>query len=186
MISISKNTAILLYCCFRQAERSVHYAHSCPDEWSRFTAYYRGDRRGFIAGAIGMLKGVGPTRGEATIRPNPSQLSPPNFARSMTGIIFNRFKNNWSFSLAELSYFHSILEDLLSVVDGDASPTGEELIRLRMACFECHHAIARKLIGVRELRRADRIEHFQASKYIEHVRLRDLDIREPGEEGWRF
>jgi len=181
MVTLSKNTMLLLYCCFRQAERSVHYAQSCADEWPRFTAYYRGDRRSRIAGSIGILKSVGATGNEAVTR-----LAPPSIARAAMGIIFNRFKRTWSFSLIELSVFRRVLEEVLTAIDRDHPPAGEELIKLRMSCFECHYIIANRMFGVSEVRRAHHIEHFQASEYIEHMSFQELGIQEPGEKGSRL
>ena len=181
MVSISKNTMMLLYCCFRQAERSVHYAQSCADEWPQFTAYYRGDRRSRIAGSIGILKSVGATGNEAVTRHAPSSI-----ARSAVGFIFNRFKKTWSFSLIELSVFRRVLEEVLKAIDRDHPPDGEELIKLRMSCFECHYIIASRLFGVSEVRRARQIEHFRASEYIEHMSFQELGIQEPGETGSRL
>jgi hypothetical protein len=57
--SLSKNTALLLFCYFRQAERSVHYALTFPNTWPQFLAYYDKTKQTQIAKVIGLLKDAG-------------------------------------------------------------------------------------------------------------------------------
>ena len=39
-VVLDKTTVLALFCSFRQAERSVHYALSSPNQWTGFLAYY--------------------------------------------------------------------------------------------------------------------------------------------------
>ena len=63
-----KNTALTLFCVFRQAERSVHYALSCPSQWSQFVAYYDQPKQIQISEAIGMLKDAGAVQEKVSSR----------------------------------------------------------------------------------------------------------------------
>ena len=82
MPSLSKDTALLLFCCFRQADRSVHYALSCPTQWPQFVAYYDDVKRNRIRVAIGLLQdagaGIGSSRpGELEQTSGLREIPPP-------------------------------------------------------------------------------------------------------------
>lgn len=179
MASLSKNAALLLFCYFRQAERSVHYALTFPNEWPQFLAYYDESRQTQITKVIGSLKDAG---AELAKVPSRQELEPNSwlsFLRCSAALLCNPLKRSWSFSRRELSFFSATLEHLLWIL-GYAEPReNDELIELRLDCLDCHYIIGRKLIGIPEIRKADAIEHFNQSKYVSHVTFQDLGIHCP-------
>jgi hypothetical protein len=179
MTSLSKNTALLLFCYFRQAERSVHYALSFPHEWPQFVAYYDKAKQARIAETIALLKDAGAELDRVPSRQDFVQSGLLSVIRCSLAFLCNPLKHSWSFSVRELSFFCATLEHLLWIL-GSAEPRkNNELIELRLDCFHCHYMIGRKLIGVPEIRKADAIEHFNHSEYVRHVTFQDLGIRCP-------
>jgi hypothetical protein len=180
MASLSRNTALLLFCCFRQAERSVHYVLSFPNEWPQFLAYYNKAKQTQIAKVISLLKDAG---AELDKVPSRQELFEQNgwsaVMRCLIALLYNPLKRSWSFSRKELSFFCATLQHLLQIL-GHAEPRdNDELIELRMDCFDCHYVIRRKLIGIAEVRKADAIEHFSQSNYVSFVTFHDLGIHGP-------
>jgi hypothetical protein len=176
MALLSKKMALLLFCSFRQAERSVHFAHSSPSQWLEFVAYYHG-KQPHIANAIAMLRDAGAVQDSVPRRHMLAESSLLSVARSITGLLCNRLKRSWSFSVDELSFFSATLERLRRILRHPVLPASEELIELRLDCFECHYLIGRKLFGVPEIRKADAIEHFNQSDHIRHVTFQEMDLQ---------
>jgi hypothetical protein len=179
MASLSKNTALLLFCYFRQAERSVHYALTFPDSWPQFLAYYDKAKQTQIAKAISLLKDAGAEPDKAPSRLVFEQNGWLSVVRCSAALLCNPLKSSWSFSTQELSFFSATLEHPLRILGYAEPPEIDELIELRMDCFQCHYIIRRKLIGVPEIRKADAIEHFGQSKYVSPVTFQDLGIQRP-------
>jgi hypothetical protein len=106
MASLSKNTALLLFCYFRQAERSVHYALSFPNDWPQFLAYYNKEKQTQITKVIGLLKDAG---AELDRIPSRQELFAQNgwlsVVRCSAALLCNPLKCTWSFSRKELSFF---------------------------------------------------------------------------------
>jgi hypothetical protein len=173
MASFSKNTALTLFCCFRQSERSVHYALSFPKEWPEFLAYYDKAKRTHIAELIRMLRAAGAARNGALYLSVRAQYTSLSIVSRAANALCNQFKNHWSFSVQELSFFCRTLERFIEALHKDL-PSQEELIELRTDCFRCHYAIARRLIGVSAIRKAASIEHFNQSEYVEHYNLDEI------------
>lgn len=179
MASLSKNTAVLLFCYFRQAERSVHSALTFPKVWPQFLAYYDRAKQTEIAKVIDWLKDAGARRERVPSRQEFEQDYFWIALRCLPALLCNRFKRSWSFSTRELSFFSATLEQLLRILGLAEPPETDELIELRMGCFDCHYIIASKLIGVPEIRKANAIEHFSQSIYFKHVTLQDLGMQSP-------
>jgi hypothetical protein len=87
--SFPKNTALTLFCLFRQAERSVHYALSCPNQWSQFVAYYDQPKQIQISEVIGMLKDAGAVQDDAPNRQALAQNGLLSIVRCTAGIVPN-------------------------------------------------------------------------------------------------
>jgi len=177
MASLSKNTALLLFCYFRQAERSVHYALTFPNAWPRFLAYYDKIKQTQIANVIKLLKDAG---AEVDKIPSRQALFEQNdwlsFVRCSMALLCNPLKRSWSFSRQELSFFSATLDHLLQILGYPEPREHDELIELRRECFDCHYRIRAKLIGVPEIRKADAIEHFGQSEYVSPVTFEGLGI----------
>ncbi|HTU19420.1 MAG TPA: hypothetical protein VMG10_15270 [Gemmataceae bacterium] len=180
MASLSKNTALLLFCSFRQAERSVHFALTFPEAWPEFLAYYDKAKQTRIRKVIDVLKDAGAGRERVA---SSQELFEQNgwliVVRCSAALLCNRFKRSWFFSTRELSFFAATLEHLLGILGLAEPPETDKLIGLRMGCFDCHYIIAGKLLGVPEIRKANAIEHFFQSKHINHVTFQDLGIQCP-------
>jgi hypothetical protein len=179
MASLSKNTALLLYCYFRQAERSVHYVLSFPNEWPQFVAYYDKAKQSQIVKVIGLLKDAGAGLDKVSSRQEFQQNGLWSVLRCSIALLCNPLKRSWSFSIRELSFFYATLEHLLRILSYAEPREKNELIELRLDCFYCHNIIGRKLIGVPALRKADAIEYFNQSDYLRHVTFQDLGIHYP-------
>jgi hypothetical protein len=173
MASFSKNTALMLFCCFRQAERSVHYALSSPSQWSDFVSYYDNVKSAQIAQFISVLKAAGATHGESSMSHMENQDTLSNIIICAIKVICNQFKKHWSFSMEEVSFFCRTLGRLEDAIRGDL-PSQGELIDLRMDCWRCHYIIAQRLIGVSAIKKAASIEHFNQSEYIEHIKFEEI------------
>jgi hypothetical protein len=175
-LSFSKGAALKLFCYFRQAERSVHYAAACRSDWPSFVTYYRGGKQAVIEELIGTLADAGavPLSGARRQRlARDGFLS--NFG-SAARLLINPLRSSWSFSLDEISFFSGTLVHLAEVISADDPPENDELICLRMSCFDCHYLIGRKLIGLREIQKAQMIEHWLQSDYREHVTFEEMGL----------
>ncbi len=154
MATLSKKTALMLFCYFRQAERSVHYALSFPDQWPQFLAYYDDGKKTRIADVIEMLKVYGATQGKDPGRQALAQDGWLNTVRCAAALVCNPLKRRWTFSAGQLSFFLVTLDNLLSILHQEHPPQKAELIELRRNCFECNYIVGRKLIGDAEIRKA--------------------------------
>lgn len=179
MASLSKNTALLLFCYFRQAERSVHSALTFPKAWPQFLAYYDKEKQSQIAKVIDLLKDAGAGLDRVSSRQEVEHNGWLSIVRCLAALLCNRFKRSWFFSTRELSFFSVTLEHLLGLLGHPEPPETDELIELRVDCFDCHYIIASKLIGIPEIRKANAIDHFGQSKYISHVTFQDLGTQCP-------
>jgi hypothetical protein len=179
--SLSKQTALILFCYFRQAERSVHYALSFPNQWPQFRAYYGDAKRTQIAKLIGLLRAAGATRddlGGGQVLKGDGLLAGLG---SVVALVCNPFRRRWTFSVQELSFLLATLETLLRDLCTDDPPEKPRLIALRRDCFQCHSIISRKLVGLPELRKAASIEHFNQSEYAKSVTLEEIGLQDAQE-----
>jgi hypothetical protein len=126
--SFPKNKALTLFCLFRQAERSVHYALSCPSQWSQFVAYYDKPRRFQISEAIGMLQNAGAVRDNVPSRQALEQSGLLNIMRRLAGLLSNPLKRSWAFSTREMSFFSATLEHLLRILNQTDPPQNEKFV----------------------------------------------------------
>ncbi len=92
------------------------------------------------------------------------------------GFLLNQVRNSWSFSVAELSFFCRTLERVLMMLRPAEVPSAEVLIDCRMDCYQCQYVIARRLIGIPEIRKAQSIEHWFQSDHVEHVTFQELGM----------
>lgn len=173
---ISRRLALMLFCCFRQAERSIHHAHSCPSQWSQFVAYYAA-KQAYIYKAIAILKDAGAMQDSVPSRQMLTESTLVSIGRSIAGLLCNRLKRSWTFSVDELSFFSATLARLIRILHHPELPENEELIGLRLDCFECHYIIGTRLVGIPEIRKAGAIEHFLQSEYVTHVTFQDMGLQ---------
>jgi hypothetical protein len=170
---LSKNSALALFCHFRQTERSVHYALSSPSLWEQFLAYYE-PKETNINQLIKMVTNAGAAMDGPLGEAPESQFTPLMMVREEARRLINPWKRAWSFSIGELSYFRATMARLLTIVHSPQMPPRDELIELRLDCFKCHYLIHRKLTGIPELTKASSVEHFLQSDCIDHFTLEEI------------
>ena len=172
--SLKKNLAVTLYCHYRQAERSVHFALSNPAQWLGFIRYYDPMKRKALASALEALRAVGTTdRGI----PTREQFLRTCFFRPWT-FLLNQLRESatasWRFSEDELAFLCATLAAFDSVLDSHVAREHAVLIDLRLDLCTCEAIIENRLIGVAELRTARNIEHFGQSDYVRHVTFEEI------------
>ena len=174
-IQIPKRLALLLFCYFRQGERSVDYGLSCPRSWPLLVEYY--DSR------LAALAELRDTLKRASALPAAASGEQPLLKKGIFApliclwrLVSNRYRNHWSFSTNEISVFASILERLAITVGSATPPPSDDLVALRMRCYECNRLIAQRLIGVPELHTANLIEHRFQSPWVKRFTLEELGL----------
>jgi hypothetical protein len=171
-----KKDVLGLFCSLRQAERSVHYALSCPKQWPEFVAYYDDARTIRIVDQIRLLKEAGATYNKIPRRHSSSQNAMVSILRSALQALTNQFKSHWSFSAEEISLFSATLRRLLELLSSPGQPSLDELMALREDCYECCALIERRLVGLPEIKRALSIEHFYQSEHVSHVTFDEMGL----------
>jgi hypothetical protein len=140
-------------------------------------AYYDKCKQTQIGKVIAMLKDAGAAPDSAPRRQALVQNGLLSMVRCAVGLLCNPLKRSWSFSARELSFFAATLERLLRILHSAELPEKGELIELRLDCFHCHYIVEHKLIGIQEIRKADSIEHFEQSQYVNHVTFQEMGIQ---------
>jgi len=139
-------------------------------------AYYDPPKRGLITDAVALLRNLGADPLAAVNRDSFPENTVFAIPGCLVRLVANKFKKAWSFSRKELSFFCSAFEHLLRVLDYAELPAIQELIDLRMDFYVCQWIIAGRLIGVPELKRAGKVEHFNHSDFVEHVTLEQMNV----------
>ncbi len=163
-----------LFSYFRQAERSVHYALSCPSQWREFVAYYNSDKQDCIRRLIHRLHQAGARESHVPPRESFHRSTFRAILWSLARLIVNRARASWLFSAEELSFFSATFQLLLRTLSLTDHPGLGPLFELRMDCLQAQVLIKEKLIGVRGLRRAETVEHFNQSDYVQGIAIEDL------------
>ncbi|MBV9123166.1 MAG: hypothetical protein JO112_07405 [Planctomycetes bacterium] len=169
---LPKSFIIELYCFSRQAERSVDAALLAP--WSEFRAYYGPDKISALALLILKLQSLLPypfPRSEEDITPT---VVAPGLFKVLLGPWIARWKKKWTFSCQEIALLACTLQTLVNIVKKPLPPDLQFLIRLRMDFWTCEYIIESRCYGMRELKVAQNIEHFNQSWHIKPVTLSEL------------
>jgi hypothetical protein len=170
---ISKELALSMYACCRQAERSLDFALGSSQQWQGLLDYYEDKRRRIqcVADELERLGGIPVTavrrlqvERHAFLRP---LLRP--FRRAA-----NSWRSSWQFPEEELVFLRGTLEKLLNILKQREPPTSPEVIDLRMDLHACETLIEQRLVGVADLEKARRIEHFGQADHLRGVRLDDF------------
>ncbi len=175
----TKTSLLTLYCCCHQAERSLDNALSSPETWDHFLAFFDEVKQSRIREMVDMLK-----KADSDLTGVPSResfLANPLLvvASSAVFLIVNRLKKSWSFSAKQTTFFAASLDRLLGLLKNRQPPRREAVIDLRMDFCQCGLIIKHKLIGVAEMRLAEKIEHFNQSAFVNHVSFQDVAIHGP-------
>jgi hypothetical protein len=173
---LSKKNALRLFCYFRQAERSVHYAQSSPNQWLLFVKYYDKGKQAGIAHAIRLLNGTGAKTEGVPLAQGMVRGDLVGILGCVARLLVNPLRTSWAFSVEELSFFSATLAQLLKTLHSSELPQKGDLTSLRMDCYKCHSIIGRKLVGIPEIRKARLIEHFLQSEFVNHVTFQDMNL----------
>ena len=175
-----KRTILNFLALFRQAERSVHYALSCPSQWPQFLSFYDERRRDQIAKAMESLRQSGADQGIAPARKELERSDLLDFLSACRNLAVNSFKRSWTFSQREAAYFYKTLQRLLELLQRPQRPPTDEFIELRLDCCQAGGIIRHRLLGVRETKDVDKIEHFFQNEWGKHFTFQELGL-EAGE-----
>ena len=177
-IRLDKRQVIVVCSYCRQAERSVHFAHSNRSLWNAFIEYFDSRKKAGIIAIIDELKNMdlepGTVPSREHIAPN-SWFDPFSFIfRRVT----NPFRSSWTFSRSEIAFIRSKLEAFLGILNHSQPCESDVMIDLRMDLFVCSWMIRNRACGLPMLAKADHIEHFCQSDHVEHFTLEEMGIFE--------
>jgi hypothetical protein len=174
-LQLSRSTALTLFSVCRQAERSVHYALSCPGHWAEFVAFYDREKLGPVNSLLPILKRA---VGDLLITPTCESFTERNVIVEILTALVRRVRNMWKkvwlMSGSEAAFISASLGKLLEILGQPECPRIEGLIELRMDLCLCQWILRRKLIGLPEFRIASAVEHFFQSDHVKHVTLQEL------------
>jgi hypothetical protein len=170
----NRNQMLKIYCCCRQAERSLDNSFSTGSTWSRFVAYYDEAKRNDVRQIIDRI-GCKSLQGEPI--PNRTAFFRNNFLTFLglvRGFALNRVIMHYKFSGKEAMFLCSSFGSLLTHLESANQPAPEALIELRMDFYTCGEIIDHKLVGIQQVRKARNVEHFDQSPFIAQSSLSDL------------
>jgi hypothetical protein len=182
-VILNKETILCLYCCCREAERSVHRALDA--KWEDFQNYYSGAKTTCIIEVIkGLFKLVSP--GHITpFLPNREEacatVSEPGIIRYYLGKWIARRKRSWSFPTPQIHFLALTLNTLMTLLTTRCKPTSTQLISLRMDLCACEYIIECRCHGLGEIERARRMDHFHRTEWLPYVTLADILGKDLGE-----
>jgi hypothetical protein len=176
MVRLDKESVLRLYCYCREAERSLHRALTAP--WAGFRAYYGTDKAGAIRSFREQLARKCP--GACRSSPLPDVGGVPGmpvwrlFVRYWFGRWLARWEKQWSFPEDELCITLAGLDALLGLLDAPARPDADVLIGLRMHFYNCQRFIGHRCLGLPDIEKAARIDHFDSSPTYAGLQLSDI------------
>lgn len=171
---ITKDQVVLLFCFFRQAERSVDHALSSPTQWSDFLRYYDPSKRCLLSELLKSLDHEFVVAGHPSKEPILLNNVFLSTIVVILGLIVNRFKSTWKFSAREVAMFSSSLGKLQEILDGSDFPGSASLIDCRVRCWKCQFIMTCKLAGLDEIRKASDIEHFNQADFRRHFSYEEI------------
>lgn len=172
----SKQFVLMMYCYCRQAERSIHYAVSCPNQWKQFCEYYSEQKRRRLRSILHDINAREPSEDFAIKCGCRDWIPALELPRLLVRSAVNQFRSSWSFDAHELDLVADAIRRLLAITRDDCVLSHRELLQLRKRFFECSYAIERKLIGLIELRRASRVEHWFNSESTQFYTIEELGL----------
>ena len=176
-IRLDKGEVIALYCYCRQAERSLDHALSgCGEPWRGLQEYYETGRREEVLALVKLLTNLG---GDLRKVPARAAIAHMSFYSPMLFLVrrvANVWKSSWSFSRDEITFMLATMTRFLNVLETEEPDRLDERISLRMDLHACQRIIEDRSCGCRELRWANRVEHYLQPDFIEHVSLEQLGV----------
>lgn len=167
---ISPNDLKSLYCVCRQAERTVDVVLWC--DWAELTSFYgHSHRHAHLQNAIRMLSTC-EELGEQDYKDLRTR-----YQAHGTGS-WQRLKSllsrNKGLSAEEQAFIRYVLCRFVKMLDHQARPTDDELIRTRLDCCLCEQILIGKGLEKKWLQRATAVEHLNASEYLDTYSIEEL------------
>jgi hypothetical protein len=161
--SVAKGTILGWFCAVRQAELSLHRGRN---SWDELRQFYIGDRLHRLAATVRELEAFAVADGRRISRSDFADLSLMHLPMIAARYLTNRFRKTWTFSTQELTFFAQAAGSALEAVSQIACPPVEDAIENRMDLAAAEGLIEMRLVGLLELRRATRIEHFGQATHL--------------------
>ena len=176
-IRLDKETVVRLFCYSCEGYRSVHRALQ-EGYWSAFQAYYTAEKRGALQALVQQLGDLTPEALRDVPPPTLDELSriTPSVGlfRVLLGRWLNKRKQSWSFAVPEIRFLTSTLQRLLDFLKRPLAPSPEELFSLQIQLCNCSGIFEMHGYGLAAIARARRIEHFDHTPWVPHVKLSDI------------
>jgi hypothetical protein len=83
--------------------------------------------------------------------------------------VSNPYRRRWAFPLEELAFFEAAIRSARQSIGTATCPPVREIEEARMNLATGGWLIERRLTGIPELRRAERIEHFGQAAHLERL-----------------
>src|SRR5262249_22216779 len=169
-----KSEALKLFCLARQAERSIDFALSSERQWDLLRHYYHSERLGMLECAVESLRGLAPAAATPISTDQAFRLRLWWILTYPARKLLNRVRAFWRFKETELKF---ILQTFQSVIDSlrrRHKPNARTLVQLRMELLTCQLIIERKMVGLPQIREAERIEHFCQAPHIKPFKLEEI------------
>lgn len=94
--------------------------------------------------------------------------------KSLFGRYIARWKKRWSFPAREILFLAATLDSIFHFLHSRKRPRQNHLISLRMAICDCRTYIEWRCVGLLDLQRLHRLEHFQQTEWVTPVRISDV------------
>jgi hypothetical protein len=167
---MEKPLVLRLYCLLRQAERSLQAA-LYPGQWLRLQQYYDSEKRDFIRKVLAEIASL--------LQHGDGPLPCSHFSRLSIGwlvsypfrTLWNRHRTRWLFPEPEVRFLAETGRVFLDALSAAGDPSNHDLIQLKINLYVSAWVIERRLVGLPELRRAVKIEHFAPSPHQESIPL---------------
>jgi hypothetical protein len=173
-IHAGKLDVLKFFCLARQAERSIDFALSSQRQWDLLRQYYDSARLGILESAVDSLRTLLPQAAAPASRDAAYRLRVFWVLTYPVRIILNRFRTTWSFRETELQFILQTFQAVIDILKRREKPESPRLVQARMDLHACEVIIERKLIGLPEIRQAERIEHFCQASHIKPFNLEEI------------
>lgn len=173
-IRLKKRFAILLFCCLRQAERSVHYAVSTPSWWDQFLEYYDAPRRQMLRSIRDRLYAMGARRTRIPQREDVDRTFLPYemqiYFNQFTNFLLRPLKRSWRFTEDEVTFFAVALDAVDKLWDEREPPLANHyLVKLRTDISIARDIMEIRMAGIPQIKKAMWMEHFCCPDYFHPI-----------------
>jgi hypothetical protein len=174
-VALDRKTVVEVYCCCRQAERSLHRACDPANPWSSLQGYYDVHKQDGLRRLQAKLKDRLPAaQGAAQVIARNQLHAAPSLWRTLCGSVLARWQTAWRFSEQEIQFIAAALGNVLDLLAKTEVPEGEILQSRRRDLVDCQGIIEVRCVGLPELKRAQGIAHFDQRPDSATVEISDL------------